>query len=165
MKHSGAATSDGQTTMTPNGLLRSLAGLTHDARMRRMVEVGRLAAVDGSVAATLAALEQQGFYERSLALQSCYGSRDGAHVVRAMSDPSSSIRALASQLLPMACDDTQVEEALEVVPDLEQALDRGLALAGAGGELVVLPTYTAMLALRRIVARRGHVRQYWERAA
>ncbi len=80
-----------------------------------MVEVGRLAAVDGSVAATLAALEQQGFYERSLALQSCYGSRDGAHVVRAMSDPSSSIRALASQLLPMACDDTQVEEALEVV--------------------------------------------------
>jgi UDP-N-acetylmuramyl tripeptide synthase len=57
------------------------------------------------------------------------------------------------------------EEALEVVPDLEQALDRGLALAGAGGELVVLPTYTAMLALRRIVARRGHVPQYWERAA
>jgi UDP-N-acetylmuramyl tripeptide synthase len=57
------------------------------------------------------------------------------------------------------------EGSLEVVPDLEQALDRGLALAGAGGELVVLPTYTAMLALRRIVARRGHVRQYWERAA
>ena len=35
----------------------------------------------------------------------------------------------------------------------------------AGGELVVLPTYTAMLALRRIVAERGHVRPYWERAA
>jgi UDP-N-acetylmuramyl tripeptide synthase len=57
------------------------------------------------------------------------------------------------------------ESSLEVIPDLEQALDRGLALAGAGGELVVLPTYTAMLALRRIAARRGHVRQYWERAA
>jgi UDP-N-acetylmuramyl tripeptide synthase len=57
------------------------------------------------------------------------------------------------------------EGSLEVVPDLEEALDRGLALAGVGGELVVLPTYTAMLALRRIVARRGHVRQYWERAA
>jgi UDP-N-acetylmuramyl tripeptide synthase len=57
------------------------------------------------------------------------------------------------------------EGSLEVIPDLEQALDRGLALAGAGGELVVLPTYTAMLALRRIVARRGHVRQYWEHAA
>ena len=35
----------------------------------------------------------------------------------------------------------------------------------AGGELTVLPTYTAMLALRRILAARGHVSQYWEQAA
>ena len=54
---------------------------------------------------------------------------------------------------------------IEVAPDLQQALDRGLALTPAGGELVVLPTYTAMLALRRIVAERGHVANYWERAA
>ena len=53
--------------------------------------------------------------------------------------------------------------ALEVVPGLEEALDRGLALTPPGGELVILPTYTAMLALRRIVAARGHVRNYWER--
>jgi lipid II isoglutaminyl synthase (glutamine-hydrolysing) len=56
-------------------------------------------------------------------------------------------------------------ERLEVVPDLEQALDRGLELTGRGGELAVLPTYTAMLALRKIVARRGLVRPYWEAAA
>jgi lipid II isoglutaminyl synthase (glutamine-hydrolysing) len=55
--------------------------------------------------------------------------------------------------------------AIEVVPSLEQALDRGLALTPAGGELVVLPTYTAMLELRKIVAGRGFVRPYWERAA
>jgi UDP-N-acetylmuramyl tripeptide synthase len=54
---------------------------------------------------------------------------------------------------------------IEVVPELERALDRGLALVPAGGELVLLPTYTAMLALRRLVAARGHVSQYWERAA
>ncbi len=54
--------------------------------------------------------------------------------------------------------------ALEVVPELEAALDRGLALTPPGGELVILPTYTAMLALRRIVAGRGHVRNYWEKA-
>ncbi len=54
---------------------------------------------------------------------------------------------------------------IEVVPDLEAALDSGLELTPAGGELVVLPTYTAMLTLRRIVARRGHARNYWERAA
>ena len=56
-------------------------------------------------------------------------------------------------------------DAIEVVPQLDEALDRGLELSPAGGELVVLPTYTAMLALRRIVADRGFVRPYWERAA
>ena len=56
------------------------------------------------------------------------------------------------------------EKALEVVPDLERALDRGLALTPPGGELVVLPTYTAMLALQRIVTDRGWSKPYWERS-
>jgi UDP-N-acetylmuramyl tripeptide synthase len=56
-------------------------------------------------------------------------------------------------------------ERIEVVPELERALDRGLELTAPGGELVVLPTYTAMLALRRIAAERGLVRHYWEEAA
>jgi UDP-N-acetylmuramyl tripeptide synthase len=56
-------------------------------------------------------------------------------------------------------------DAIELVPSLERALDRGLELTPAGGELVLLPTYTAMLALRKIVAERGFVRPYWERAA
>jgi UDP-N-acetylmuramyl tripeptide synthase len=54
---------------------------------------------------------------------------------------------------------------IEVVPSLDAALDRGLELTPAGGELTVLPTYTAMLALRRTLAARGHVTNYWERAA
>ena len=56
-------------------------------------------------------------------------------------------------------------EAIEVVPELDRALDRGLELTAEDGELVVLPTYTAMLALRKIVSERGFVRPYWERAA
>ena len=56
-------------------------------------------------------------------------------------------------------------DAIEIVPDLEHALDRGLDLTPPGDELAVLPTYTAMLALRKIVAGRGHVPQYWERVA
>ena len=55
--------------------------------------------------------------------------------------------------------------AIEVVPSLEAALDRGLELTPPGGELVVLPTYTAMLALRQVVGGRGLVRPYWECAA
>jgi UDP-N-acetylmuramyl tripeptide synthase len=56
-------------------------------------------------------------------------------------------------------------ERIELMPDLEQALDRGLSLVPAGAELVLLPTYTAMLALRQIVVRRGLVSDYWRRAA
>jgi UDP-N-acetylmuramyl tripeptide synthase len=54
------------------------------------------------------------------------------------------------------------EARLEIVPSLDAALDRGLELVDAGTELVVLPTYTAMLRLRGILAERGLVRQYWE---
>ena len=57
------------------------------------------------------------------------------------------------------------EACIVVEPDVERALDSGLALTPAGGELVVLPTYTAMLALQRLVADRGHAKPYWERAA
>ena len=54
------------------------------------------------------------------------------------------------------------EDRLEIVPSLEEALDRGLALTESREELVVLPTYTAMLALRGILTRRGLVPAYWE---
>ncbi len=54
---------------------------------------------------------------------------------------------------------------IELVPALAQGLDRGLELTPPGEELVVLPTYTAMLALRRLIAERGYVAPFWERAA
>jgi lipid II isoglutaminyl synthase (glutamine-hydrolysing) len=54
---------------------------------------------------------------------------------------------------------------IEVLPALGDALDRGLELTPPGEELVVLPTYTAMLRLRGIVSGRGYVKPYWERAA
>ncbi len=57
------------------------------------------------------------------------------------------------------------ESRLEVIPDLREALDRGLALVQTGGELGVLPTYTAMLELRSIAVARGLVRPYWEETA
>ena len=56
-------------------------------------------------------------------------------------------------------------ERLELVPDLEAALDRGLELTPPGSELAVLPTYTAMLELRAIATERGLTRPYWERDA
>jgi lipid II isoglutaminyl synthase (glutamine-hydrolysing) len=57
------------------------------------------------------------------------------------------------------------ENAIELEPDLDDALDRGLELTPDGGELVVLPTYTAMLGLQRLLASRGLAKPYWERSA
>jgi UDP-N-acetylmuramyl tripeptide synthase len=49
-------------------------------------------------------------------------------------------------------------ERLEVVDGLEQGLDR--ALAGGDGPLYALPTYTALLELKDVLAGRGH-QEYW----
>ena len=57
------------------------------------------------------------------------------------------------------------ERAIDVEPDLGNAIDRGLELTPDGGELVVLPTYTAMLGLQRLLASRGLAKPYWERSA
>ncbi|MDQ3379018.1 MAG: Mur ligase family protein [Actinomycetota bacterium] len=54
------------------------------------------------------------------------------------------------------------DDRLEVIPELEAALDRSLGLVDAGTELVILPTYTAMLSLRGILTERNYVRPYWD---
>jgi UDP-N-acetylmuramyl tripeptide synthase len=56
------------------------------------------------------------------------------------------------------------EGAIELEPNLGRALDHGLELTPDGGELVVLPTYTAMLGLQRLLASRGLAKPYWERS-
>jgi lipid II isoglutaminyl synthase (glutamine-hydrolysing) len=48
---------------------------------------------------------------------------------------------------------------LKVVDDLERGLDT--ALADGGGPLYALPTYTALLELKDLLARRGHGEEYW----
>ncbi len=50
--------------------------------------------------------------------------------------------------------------AIEVVPEIGPALDA--AVAGAGGRrLFALPTYTALLELRKLLADRGLAREFW----
>jgi UDP-N-acetylmuramyl tripeptide synthase len=56
-------------------------------------------------------------------------------------------------------------ERLHVVPDLPVALDRALDAAPAEAAVYALPTYTALLELRAELARRGHVRRFYEREA
>jgi UDP-N-acetylmuramyl tripeptide synthase len=49
---------------------------------------------------------------------------------------------------------------LQVQPDLPRALDQALDQA-VGQRLYALPTYTALLALRQELARRGHAERFW----
>jgi UDP-N-acetylmuramyl tripeptide synthase len=54
-------------------------------------------------------------------------------------------------------------DALRVEHDLEAALDSALAGGGSDpGPLYALPTYTALLELRELLARRGLTSRYWE---
>jgi UDP-N-acetylmuramyl tripeptide synthase len=52
------------------------------------------------------------------------------------------------------------EEKIEVEPGIKASLDR--ALEGSNGRLFALPTYTALLELRNLLADRGLAREYWE---
>lgn len=51
---------------------------------------------------------------------------------------------------------------VQVEPKLEAALDAALAATPPGETLYALPTYTAMLDLRALLADRGHVERFWE---
>ena len=51
---------------------------------------------------------------------------------------------------------------IEVVDQWGSAIDRAIGTAPEGGEVIVLATYTAMLALRGELARRGQVANFWE---
>jgi lipid II isoglutaminyl synthase (glutamine-hydrolysing) len=51
------------------------------------------------------------------------------------------------------------EEAIEVVPGIEASLDA--AVSGPSGRLFALPTYTALLELRKLLADRGLAPEFW----
>jgi lipid II isoglutaminyl synthase (glutamine-hydrolysing) len=50
-------------------------------------------------------------------------------------------------------------ESIEVVPEIERSLDA--AVADAEGRLFALPTYTALLELRKLLAARGLAEEFW----
>jgi len=50
-------------------------------------------------------------------------------------------------------------DVIDIDSDIERSIDR--AIEGANGRLFALPTYTALLELRTLLARRGLARAYW----
>ncbi|RUT04400.1 hypothetical protein DSM106972_046280 [Dulcicalothrix desertica PCC 7102] len=101
--------------MTLQQLLQQLESLSYHDRVRRMVELGRQVSTDTQVRDILNSLEQGDFTERLLALNSCYGSYDGAKIIRALSDNSHLIRSKAVQMVGPLTSDAQVQTALNTV--------------------------------------------------
>ncbi len=130
--------------LSADDLLAELELLSHNARMREMVAHGQAARGDAVLATTLGDLEGRGFYERYLAVSSCFGSRDGAHVARALGDPSRTIRALAGKLVPLVCDDDQAYRALELLsPRQRRPLARQLSKKRRTGPIDALLNHLA----------------------
>ena len=100
--------------MTAAELLEQLESQTHGERVAAMIALGRQAGAEGR--AIVAQLEQGNVYERMLALYSCFGSRDSAHALRALNDPSRLMRGLATRLAPHICNESELLAALPGVP-------------------------------------------------
>ncbi|MEO7716164.1 MAG: hypothetical protein ABIY70_08170 [Capsulimonas sp.] len=101
--------------MIAAALLTEFEALSNAQRLRRMRELGTRMETDSEAASIIVALEGGGFYERRLALHSCFASRDGAHVLRALSDPSHIIRGEAVVIAPLACDASQAVQGLQAL--------------------------------------------------
>jgi UDP-N-acetylmuramyl tripeptide synthase len=82
---------------------------------------------------------------------------------------------LAPHVKRVVCSGTRAEELalrlkyagiepthLEIVPQLERGLDLALAATDGNRPLYALPTYTALLELRDVLAARGHAPPFWE---
>jgi hypothetical protein len=95
--------------MTKDEVLDQLEALSHVERVRAMIALGRRG--DAEARELIAALERGDFYERFLALYSCFGSSDQPHVLRALADPSRLLRGLAARLAVLVLDDQQAIQA------------------------------------------------------
>ncbi|MCY1020021.1 hypothetical protein [Pyxidicoccus sp. MSG2] len=128
-------------------LRAELSATHHDARIRRMVELGRRAPTDPDASTALEGLARGDAYERRLALAAQFTRRDGAHVLHATSDASGRIRALAFRLVPLACDDAQALEALKMAYAMrrEGSILKGLVRQERQG---VIDVYLDWLAAR-----------------
>lgn len=111
--------------MKTEQLLNELDTLTHSQRMARMVEIGREARQSEIWHQTLQQLENGDCYQRRLALQACYGSRDSAPVSRLIHDVSRLVRGLAFHLAPLTFSD---DELLDLLQNSRERLRRILLI-------------------------------------
>ena len=102
--------------MAKGDLTAEREALSHSARVRKAIEVGRESRSDISAARLLRDWASGGFTQRLLATFVCHGSRDSASLLALAADPSRSIARLALSVLCDVGDDDSVLVALRSLP-------------------------------------------------
>lgn len=111
-------------------LLNQFETMCYSDRVQFMVKLGKQAKheQDSKAREMISTLEQGVFYQRHLALISCYGSHDKNHIFRAAQDPSLTIRNMACKLASFVCDDEQILTLLnQISPSIRKKLLHGLS--------------------------------------
>ena len=96
-------------------LINSFESLTYNDRIIEIIKLGRQGKTDRDVATLIDNLQQGNYYERLLALYSCYGSYNGERVLTAIKDSSRSIRKKAIDVITVVGNDDLVLAASKVL--------------------------------------------------
>ncbi len=102
--------------MANDGLPAEWEALSHPARVRKAVEVGRQSRSDATVTWLLRDWRTGGFTQRLLATFACHGSRDSAALLALTADPSRAIARVALSVLCDVGDDNSLLAALRDLP-------------------------------------------------
>jgi hypothetical protein len=89
--------------------------LSHSARVRKAVEVGKQSRADAAAARLLREWRAGGFTQRLLATFACHGSRDSAALLALTADPSRTIARVALSVLCDVGDDDSLLTALRAL--------------------------------------------------
>jgi hypothetical protein len=138
--------------MANRGLPVEWEALSHSARVRKAVEVGRQSRSDAAAARLLRDWSSGGFTQRLLATFACHGSRDFAALLTLTTDPSRTIARVAISVMCDVGDDDSLLAALRDLPPRRaakalfrlrrrrpDAIDRFVAERAAEGNVTAWP--------------------------
>jgi hypothetical protein len=102
--------------MDSGGLPAEWEALSHSARVRKAVELGRQSRSHATAARLLREWGAGGFTQRLLATFACHGSRDSAALLALTADPSRTVARVAISVLCDVGDDDSLLTALRALP-------------------------------------------------
>ena len=101
---------------SPSTLVAQLDGMHFGDRMRALVQLGRLSKDDLALRNLIADWSASALYDRLLALQTAFGSRDATLPLKALADPSMHMKRRGIKVASVLCSDEQLVAASGTLP-------------------------------------------------